>query len=103
MRTKTFIIYAEPFQFCKKKIGARPCGGWQQRLALRRSKGKREYNLYELSRKAASHSFGRFEMVVFLFFGVLASAATVASCIEFFQALHDGALERTVELLLLSK
>jgi hypothetical protein len=100
MRTKTLIIYREPFQLQKKKMEPAPAAGWQQRLALRRSKGKREYNLYELSRKAAAHSFGRFEMVVFLFVGVLASAATFASCMEFFQAVHDGALERTVELLL---
>ncbi len=53
-----------------------------------------------LPREAASPKFGRLELIAFLFFGVLVSAATVYCGIELFHMVNSGALEQTVQTLL---
>jgi hypothetical protein len=94
------FIHAESFQFRKGTREQDRCAGRQQLIAQLRSEIEPEHHLYKLSREAASHTFGRLELLTFLFFGVLAGAATVYCGTELFHVLNSGALEQTVQTLL---
>src|SRR5271166_1961184 len=94
------FIHAESFQFRK---GTREQGrraGRQRLMAPLRSEIEPEHRLYKLSREAASHRFGRFELIAFLFFGVLAGAVTVYCGIELFHLVNSCAFDQSVQTLL---
>jgi hypothetical protein len=100
MPTTSTFVHAESFQFRKgtRKRGRR---AWRQRLTAQlRSEIKPEDRLYKLSREAASHRFDRLELIAFLFFGVLVSAATVYCGTELFHLVNSSSLEQTVQMLL---
>ena len=64
------------------------------------SKGEREQRLWKLCMETDSSHFGIIEWVAFLFFGVLAFAATLSSISELFHLLVSGSVEHTVRALL---
>jgi len=57
--------------------------------------------LWKICMEADSSNFGTIEGIVFLFFGVLAIAATVSSFSELFHLLVSGSLEHVIQALLL--
>jgi hypothetical protein len=59
-----------------------------------------EQSLRELRRQTASLKSGRVELLVFLFFGLVAVVATVCCIAELFHLLGDAVLEQTVRALL---
>jgi hypothetical protein len=92
---------AKPLQFPKGNTEQGRCAGRQRLTAQLRSEFEPEHRLWKLSVEAASTKFGKVELIAFLFFGVLVSAATVYSFSELFHLLNSGALEQTVQALLI--
>jgi hypothetical protein len=68
--------------------------------AQRQRKIEPEHRPYKLSIDAASAKGGRLELIAFLFFGVLVSAATLYCGTEL-RVVNSGALEQTVQALLM--
>jgi len=100
MTTTASLIHTESFQFRKGTREQGRCAGRQRLIAQPRSDIEPEHHLYKLSRESASHRFGRLELITFLFFGILVSAATVYCGTELFHVVNSGALEQTVQTLL---
>jgi hypothetical protein len=100
MPTTNTFIHAESFQFRKGTRKQGRCAGRQRLIAQLRSEIEPADRLYKLSREAASHTFGRLELIAFLFFGVLVSAATVYCGTELFHLLVSGSVEHVVQALL---
>ena len=65
-----------------------------------RSEVEPEQRLWKVCKETASLNFGISEWIVFLFFGVVAIAATVYSFSELFHLLGSGSVEHAVEALL---
>ena len=100
MPTTNTFIHAQSFQFRKGTREQGRCAGRQRLMAPLRSEIEPEHRLYKLSREAASHRFGRFELIAFLFFGVLVSAATVYCGTELFHLVNSCAFDQSVQTLL---
>jgi hypothetical protein len=100
MQTTNFFIPRDPFRFSKGKVEPE-CSPARQRLTVQiRSKTEPENRLWKLSMEAASLKSRKLELTAFLFFGVVASVATVYCATELFQVVNSGALEQTVQALL---
>jgi hypothetical protein len=100
MRTTSLLIPADSLQLGTRIRKPGRCGGRQRLMAPLRREIEPDHRLYKLSSEAASPKFSRFELIAFLFFGVLASAATVYCVIELFHMVNTVALEQTVQTLL---
>lgn len=100
MRTISFLIPADSLQLGTRIREPGRCGGRQRIMAQLRREIAPEHRLYKLSSEAASPKFGRLELIAFLFFAILVSAATVYSGTELIQVVNDGAFEQTVRTLL---
>jgi hypothetical protein len=59
-----------------------------------------EQRLWKVCMEADSSNFGTIEWITFLFFGALATAATVSSFSELFNLLVSGSVEHVVQPLL---
>jgi hypothetical protein len=75
----------------------------RRRLTVQiRSKTEPDNRLWKLSMEVASLKSHKLELIAFLFFGALASAAAVPCGAELFHLANSGALEQTVQTLLSS-
>jgi hypothetical protein len=76
------------------------CTGTRRPTADARCEVEPEQRLWKISKETASLNFGKSEWIVFLFFGVVAIAATAYSFSELFHLLGSGSVAHTVEALL---
>jgi hypothetical protein len=100
MRTTSFLIPADSLQLGTIFTEPVRCAGRQRQMAQFRSEIEPEHCLYKLCREAATPKRHRLELISFLFFGALVSAATVYYVTELFYVVNSGALEQTVQTLL---
>jgi hypothetical protein len=100
MLTTNFFIPTEPFHFSKGKVEQKRRPGRQGLIVQIRSKTQPENRLWKLSLEASSLKSRNLELTVFLFFGLVATAAAVYCGTELFQVVKSGALEQTVQALL---
>jgi hypothetical protein len=101
MRTTSFLIPADSLQLGTIFTEPGRCAGRQRLMAQFRSEIEPEYRLYKLCREAATPKRHRLELISFLFFGALVSASAVYCGTELFHMVKSGALEQTVQTLLL--
>ncbi|SRR5260370_5239823 len=100
MTSANSFLHSESFPFRKGTMEKSRCAGPQRLMTQLRSEIDAEHRLYKLSREVASHRFGRFELIAFLFFGVFAGAATVYCGTELFHGVNSCVFDHTVQMLL---
>jgi hypothetical protein len=98
MQTANFFVPTKSFHFPKGNVEQKRCDG--RPIFQTRCKTEPENRLWKLSMVAGSGEGRRLELIAFLFFGVLASAAAVYCGAEVFNVINNGALEQTVQVLL---
>ena len=99
MRTTSFLLPGH-LQFDTRIREQGYCAGRKRPTAQLRSEIEPERRLYKLSGEAVSPKVGRLDLIAYLFFGVLVSAATVYCGTELFHVVNSGGLEQTVQALL---
>jgi len=102
MQTTNFFIPRGSFHFSKGSVEYDRHNRRQRRTVQLRSKTEPESRLWKRSMEAASLKDGQLELIAFLFFGSLVSAAAAYCGAELFQVVNSGALEQTVQALLSS-
>ena len=98
--TANFFMPAHHFQLRRGTSEQSHCTGRRRTTDAPRCEVAPEQRLWKVCKETASLNFGTSEWIVFLFFGVVAIAATVYSFSEFFHLLGSGSVEHTVEALL---
>jgi hypothetical protein len=103
MPTTTFFTPDVRFQSHQGTKEQCSCAERRRITANLRSRIEPEQRLWKLSMEAACLTFGKVELIAFLFLGflgVLVSTATVYCGTELFHGVNSGALEQTVQTLL---
>jgi hypothetical protein len=100
MQIVNFFIPTKSFYFRKENTEQERCDAGRWLIVQIRSKTEPENRLWKLSMGADSRKGRRLELIAFLFFGVLVSAAAVYCCTELLHVINSGALEQTVQALL---
>ena|SRR5271167_929 len=100
MPTTTFFTPDVRVQFHQGTKEQCSCAERRRITANLRSRIEPEQRLWKLSMEAACLTFGKVELIAFLFLGVLVSTATVYCGTELFHVVNSGALEQTVQTLL---
>jgi hypothetical protein len=99
MPTTNFFMPGESFPFCKGSMERERRNRRRQLTVQIPRKTEPEGRLWKLSMEAAS--LPKLELILFLFFGVLVSAAEIYCGTELSHVVNDGALEQTVQALLM--
>ena len=100
MQIVNFFIPTKSFYFRKENTEQERCNGGRRLIVQIRSKTGSENPLWKLSLGADSRKGRRLELIAFLFFGVLVSAAAVYCGTELLYVINSGALQQTVQALL---
>jgi hypothetical protein len=98
--TANFFMPAHRFPLFQRTSEQSHCTGRRRPTAEPRCEVAPEQRLWKVCKETASLNFGTSEWIIFLFFGVVAIAATVYSFSELFHLLGSGSVEHTGEALL---